>query len=136
MEAIDEGHNQYIRSWGHLELVNAIARIYGKKLGRELDPLNEVMVTQGANGGLNSFIMAFVNEGDEIAMFEPSFPMYFDHIRIAGGVVKTVPLEFKEDTWKFDPENLRKALSDKTTVFIFNNPNNPTGKCFTREEIE
>lgn len=94
MNAIDEGFNQYIRTFGHPELVKKIAEIYGKKLNRKLDPMNEVLVTQGANGALFSFIMAFINEGDEIVMFEPCFPLYLDHVRIAGGVIKPVPLEY------------------------------------------
>jgi aspartate/methionine/tyrosine aminotransferase len=136
IEAIDEGHNQYIRTWGHPDLVKTVARIYGEKLQRKVDPMTEVIITMGALGGIMSFIMAFVNEGDEVCLFEPTYPLYLDHIRICGGKVKGVPLDFSEGTFRFDPEKLRQTLSEKTKLFIFNNPNNPAGKCFTREEIE
>jgi N-succinyldiaminopimelate aminotransferase len=99
--------------------------------------MNEVLVTMGANGALGSFIQAFVNPGDEVVIFEPTFPMYLDHIQFAGGKLKTVPLTVDADgEWVFDPEILKSALSDKTTLLILNTPHNPTGKCFTLDELE
>ena len=62
--------------------------------------------------------------------------MYFDHARMRDAIIKPVPLEFNGTTWTFNPETLRQTLSSKTKLLIFNNPNNPTGKCFTREELE
>jgi aspartate/methionine/tyrosine aminotransferase len=98
--------------------------------------MTEVIITSGANGGLNAFILAIVNDGDEVVLFEPTYPLYLDHVRMANGVIKPVPLEYKDNEWKYDPEVLRKTFSDKTKLFIFNNPNNPAGKRFSREEIE
>ena len=69
-------------------------------------------------------------------MFEPCFPLYNDRVRMAGGILKQVPLVYSAGKRKFNPEDLRKALSDKTKIFLFNNPNNPTGKNFSKEEIE
>ena len=92
-------------------------------------------MTAGANGALSSFILGLVNEGDELVTFEPAFPMYFDHLTMSGGKIKTVPLEVDDKgEWVFDPEKLRKTLTEKTRVLVFNTPHNPTGKCFSLEE--
>lgn len=90
----------------------------------------------GANGALHSFFQALVDPGDEVVLIEPCFPMYLDHLQIASANVKTIPLEFNGETWKIDLDLLRKTLSDKTKLFIFNNPNNPNGKNFSKQEIE
>ena len=103
-------------------------------LGRNIDPMKEVLVTSGANGALSSFILALVNPGDEMIVFEPCFPMYLDHLEIAGGVIKSVPLVETDGYWVFDPEALRSALSPKTKLLILNSPHNPTGKCFSLVE--
>lgn len=69
-------------------------------------------------------------------MFDPQFPLYLDHIRICNGVIKSVPLDFKDGKWRFDPDQVRATLTKDTKIFIFNNCHNPTGKVFTREEME
>jgi len=102
ISAIDGGFNQYCRSFGHPTFVKAIADTYGeryfnKALGRKVDPMTEVLVTAGANGALNCFIAAFVNEGDEIVAFEPMFPLYLDHTELAGGKCIGVSLRWKSD---------------------------------------
>ena len=117
-------------------MVKAIADHYGPKLGRQIDPFKEILVTSGANGSLSSYILALVNPGDEMVLFEPTFPMYFDHLQMAGGTLKSVPLKVKEGLWTFDPKDLKAVLSSKTKLLILNSPHNPTGKCFTREELE
>jgi aspartate/methionine/tyrosine aminotransferase len=134
-DAVREGHNQYLRTFGNPILTNAIAKVYGKKFNRDINPNTEVLVTLGANGSLNAFIMALVNPGEEIVLIEPCFPLYLDHSSLANAVIKTVPMVFKDNTWKVDLDILKSAITDKTKLFIFNNPNNPTGKCFTKEEI-
>ncbi len=73
---------------------------------------------------------------EEVLVFEPCFPQYYDHIQMAGATFKPVPLEFKENKWVFDPESFKRALSDKTKVVILNNAQNPTGKLFTVDELE
>ena len=79
-------------------------------LGREIDPINEVLVTSGANGALHAFISAYVNKGDELVAFEPLFPMVADHTEVAGGSVNGVKLSYREGKWTFDPEELRRKL--------------------------
>lgn len=135
IKAIDSGANQYCRTFGHPVIIEEIAKRYGPKLGREIDPKTEILVTSGANGALSSFILGLVNSGDEVVTFEPAFPMYFDHMTMSGGTLKTVPLEVNEKgEWVFDPEKLRQALTPKTRCLILNTPHNPTGKCFSLEE--
>ena len=137
MDAVNAGHNQYTRTFGTPALVNKIAEVYGGRIGRSLDPMKEVLVTQGATGSLMSFISAYCNKGDEVICFEPMFPMYLDHAEFAGGRVNGVPLELDEQgVWKFDPAVLREKLSKTTSkVFLFNTPHNPTGKVFTELEM-
>ena len=74
MEAIEGDFNQYCRTFGQPALVNSIAEFYGPKLGRKIDPFKEILVSSGANGSLSSFILALINEGDELVLFEPISP--------------------------------------------------------------
>lgn len=78
-------------------MVEQIAAFYGPKLGREINPYKEILVSSGANGSLSSFILALVNPGDEMVLFEPTFPMYLDHLNISKGVLKSVPLEVNKE---------------------------------------
>ena len=110
--------------------------MYGPKLNRSLNPKTEILISGGANGALSSFVSALCNEGDELLLFEPAYPAYYDYVELAGAKMKTVPLTVKEGEWVFDAQQVRAALSDKTKVFVLNTPHNPTGKCFTREEQE
>ena len=137
--AMQAGHNQYTRTFGVPALVQKIAAVYGPKLGREVNAMKEVLVTQGANGALGSFISAFCNPGDSVVAFEPMFPLYLDHCEFAtsGGQITGVPLRLVDGIWKFDAAELRAALSKPTSkVFVFNTPHNPTGKVFTQEEMQ
>ena len=137
IDAMNAGHNQYTRTFGIPPLVNKVAQVYGPKLGREIDPMKEVLVTLGANGALMSYINAYCNKGDQVVCFEPMFPLYLDHAEFAGGKVAGVPLFLDGNVWKFDPEVLRAELSKPTSkVFVFNTPHNPTGKVFSDEEMQ
>ncbi len=86
-------------------MIEKIAKHYGPKLARNLDAQKEILVTQGANGALNSIILSLVNQGDEMVLFEPTFPMYLDHLKISQGTLKTVALQVNSHgLWVFDPE--------------------------------
>lgn len=139
MDAIKEGpaNNQYTRSFGNPTLATKVAEVYGKKLGRKIDPLNEVNIGVGAFYVISDLLMTFIKPEakEEVLVFEPSYPCYYDHIQYASGVVKGAPLDLKEGKWLFNPMTFRKALNEKTKVFIFNNAQNPTGKIFTKEEM-
>mmetsp|Transcript_28387 Transcript_28387/g.42991 ORF Transcript_28387/g.42991 Transcript_28387/m.42991 type:complete len:413 (+) Transcript_28387:62-1300(+) len=137
LQAIKDGHNQYCRTFGHPELITKVAEVYGKLLGRELDPYKEILITGGANGALGSFIVGLCDPGDEVVLFEPAYPAYYDHIELSGATIKAAPLRADSDgEWQFDPEELRSILNEKTKLFILNSPQNPTGKCFSRAEME
>jgi len=98
--------------------------------------MTEVLVTGGANGSLNCFISALCNKGDAVVSFEPMFPMYLDHVEMAGGEHIGVPLTYDGADWVYKKEELRAALSaPNVKVFIMNAPHNPTGKVFTVDEM-
>ena len=135
--AIKEGHNQYSRVMGIPEFVTSVAAYYSPKFNREIKPMQEIFVSAGANSALNSIIFALIDPkgGDEVVVFEPCFPMYQNHIQIANGVYKPVPLELKDGLWGFSEDKLREALSPKTKLLIINNAHNPTGKLYTLDEL-
>lgn len=97
IKAIEEGNNQYARVLGHEDLVASVGDVYGKKLGRMIDPMKEVLVTQGCSGALHSYISAFTNDGDEVVMFEPLWSVYQDFIELSGAVSKFVPLRLNDE---------------------------------------
>ena len=86
------GFNQYCRSIGTPQLVSKVADVYGKKLGVQLNPMKQVLSTMGANGGLHCFINGLLDPGRDLVTFEPMFPMYLDHVDLAGGKTRAVPL--------------------------------------------
>lgn len=87
-------NNNYGRPNGHPELIKAVAEVYGPKMGRKIDPMTEIMVTQGANGALNTIMQTLLHNGDEVVVFSPCFPVYVSQIELAGGYITEVPLEF------------------------------------------
>lgn len=128
-------NNNYGRPNGHPDLVKAIAEVYGKKMGHAINPMTEIIVSQGANGLLATTMQAFVNPGDEVVVFTPAFPVYEQHIELAGGKMNDVPLTFDGKRYVFNPEELRAALKrPETRILLLNSPSNPLGKCFTLEE--
>jgi aspartate/methionine/tyrosine aminotransferase len=135
---VNEGANQYSPPKGNPALLAAIAKRYGKLLNRELNPGKEVVVSHGANQILNSFYTGLMEEGCDIAFMEPLYPQYLMHANMARANITTVPVVYDKDAedWKLDFDVLKKTITDKTRVFVFNNPHNPTGKVFNKEEID
>jgi len=142
---LDKDHkniNQYTRVSGHLRLVNDLAKFYSPLLGRQLDPLKEILVTFGATEALFCIITSLINPGDEIVLIEPFFDIYIGAVQIANGIPKYVPLRPKSETttssadWILDIKEFEAAFSDKTKLIILNNPQNPTGKVFSKQELE
>lgn len=132
--AITDGHNQYPPSIGIPSLREAIAEHQEHHHGLELDPGAEVLVTSGATEAIAASLLGLVDPGDEVVTFEPSYDSYSAGIALAGGVKRTVPLEFPARS--FDPEQLAAAFSHRTRAVLLNTPHNPTGKVFTRAELE
>ena len=99
--------------------------------------MSEVTIGPGAYYVISDLLMTMLkpNLQEEVVVFEPSYPCYYDHITYANGVVKGAALDLKDGQWVFNAENFRKALNSKTKVLILNNAQNPTGKVFTVDEM-
>jgi kynurenine---oxoglutarate transaminase / cysteine-S-conjugate beta-lyase / glutamine---phenylpyruvate transaminase len=97
VEAINNGANQYARAAGYVPLVDNIAKDYSKTLGREINPLTEVVITSGATGAICSSLQSLINHGDEVVIFEPFFDIYTAQIEIAGGTPVVVPLRARHN---------------------------------------
>ncbi|KAJ3260815.1 Kynurenine--oxoglutarate transaminase 3 [Boothiomyces macroporosus] len=133
------GH-QYTRSEGHVKLVNALAKYYSPKIGRELNPLNEIMTTVGASEAIYSTIQALVDPDDEVILMQPYYDSYPASISLAGGKPVIVSLKPKANgvsssDWRLDIAELKKAITSKTKIIMINNPNNPIGKVWSRDEL-
>lgn len=148
-ETLEESNDmiyQYTRSPGHLPLVNAIGKTYTKLMGREIDPINEILVTVGAYGSLFNAMSSFLEKGDEVIIIEPFYDCYAPIATIAEGNCKFVTLKPTENRPKdrpmssgdfgWDVKELEAAFTPKTKAIVINNPNNPLGKVYTREELE
>ncbi|KAI9739450.1 MAG: hypothetical protein M1818_005138 [Claussenomyces sp. TS43310] len=137
--------NQYSPTKGRPRLKKAIADAYSPFWGRQLNPDTEVTITTGANEGILSAFMAFIEEGDEVIIFEPFFDQYLSNIEMPGGKIVYVPLHppAKGDTetcsaaeWSIDFAELEAAISPHTKMIVINTPHNPIGKVFSKEELE
>lgn len=132
------GH-QYSRSEGNMKLTNSLAKFYSPKVGRELNPATEIMTTIGASEAIYSSIQSIVNPGDEVMIICPFYDSYPASVLLAGGIPVCVSLTSQgpnSSDWKLDMEELSKKVSSKTKILIINNPNNPLGKVWSRNELE
>ncbi len=132
--AIESDINQYSITWGAKALRDAIAAKYKRTYNFEADPEREITVVCGATEGMVASLLATVNHGDEVIVFEPYYENYDPDIKLCGAIRKTVRLQ--APLWTFDEQELRQAFSPRTKAIIINSPNNPTGKVFTRPELE
>src|SRR6476661_3562702 len=134
MEAIAADHNQYAITWGVKEFRDAIAAKTKWSLGLDIDPETEITVTCGSTEGMIAAMMATVDPGEEVVVFEPFYENYGPDAILSDAKPRYVSLRAPD--WTFDRDELRAAFSDKTKAIIVCNPNNPTGKVFTRDEME
>jgi aminotransferase len=134
VKAIQAGYNQYSITWGSPRLRRAICEKVGWYNGIVADPDKNVTVTCGATEAMMSALLAIINPGDEVIIFEPFYENYGPDTIISGAVPVYVPLV--EPDFHFDPDRLRAAFSDRTKAIVINTPHNPSGKVFTREELE
>jgi N-succinyldiaminopimelate aminotransferase len=136
--AIGTAHDQYPPGPGTPELRSAVAEHVHRFGGHAHDPDTEVLVTAGATEALTAALLALLEPGDEVVLFEPMYDSYAAGIAMAGGVARPVPLRPPADgaeRWTFDPAELRAAITPRTKLLLINTPHNPTGKVFTRDEL-
>lgn len=132
--AIRAGHNIYTRLDGITRLRNAISAKQKTDYGLDYDPETEVLVSSGATGGLHAAAMALLNPGDEVLLFEP---FYGYHVATLKSMrVKPVAVPLAEPNWALDLDALHAAVTPQTRAIILNTPANPSGKVFSRAEIE
>lgn len=132
--AINEDHNQYSITWGAKPFRQAISTKYRHTYGLDFDPEREITVCCGSTEGMIASLLAVTNQGDEVIVFEPFYENYHPDTQLCGVARKLVSL--RPPDWTFDPAELRAAFSDRTKAIIINTPNNPTGKVFSRAEME
>ncbi len=128
------GHDQYPPSAGIPELRGALADHYGPLLGRSLDPEAEITVTSGCTEGLAASFLGLVDPGDEVVLIEPTYDAYPVDTALAGAVPRHVTL--RPPDFGLEEEALRAAFSPRTRAIVVNTPHNPTGRVFTRAELE
>jgi aspartate/methionine/tyrosine aminotransferase len=138
-KALETGHNQYTNVWGDEGFRKAIAQKYSSRLDFPIDPDKHVTVLCGVTEAVFSAIYALVDKGDEVLLLEPRYDNYLPAIVWNRGKPKFVPLKAPNDSnasWSLDEKALEAAITPKTKVLLLNNPHNPTGKVFTKPELE
>lgn len=133
-QAIAADVNQYAITWGSKSLRNAIAENFERTRGMAIDPESEITVGCGSTEAMISSMMAIINPGDEVVVFEPFYENYGPDAILSGAAPRYVKLH--PPGWTFDPKELAAAFSSATKAIIVNTPNNPTGKVFERAELE
>jgi N-succinyldiaminopimelate aminotransferase len=133
-DATVNGYNQYPSMMGIPELRQAIAAHYGRWHKLSLDPMTEVMVTSGGTEALTASILAVVEPGDEVVVFQPVYDSYLPIIRQAGGIPRLLRLE--PPGWRLTEEMLASVFNKKTKAVLFNNPLNPAAVVYPREDLE
>jgi aspartate/methionine/tyrosine aminotransferase len=133
-EAISADINQYAITWGAKSFRNAIAEKLESTQGVSVDPEREITVCCGSTEAMMSTMMAIINPGDEVVVFEPFYENYGPDAILSGATPRFVKL--RPPDWTFDPDELAAAFGPATKAIILNTPNNPTGKVFELAELE
>ncbi len=140
--AINADINQYAVTWGARPLREAVAREFTRRYGLPIVADEQVTVCCGSTEAMMSTVMAIIDPGDEVVIFEPFYENYGPDAILSGATPRYVTLHEPDPSdparqdWTFDPDELAAAFNEKTKAIILNSPNNPTGKVFTREELE
>jgi len=133
-EAIFADVNQYAITWGAKNFRDALVYKTRKFLGIEIDPEREITVSCGSTEAMIDVLLAVINPGDEVIVFEPFYENYGPDAIISGATPRYVQL--RRPDWSFDEKELAAAFNNNTKAIIINTPNNPTGKVFSREELQ
>lgn len=134
IEAIRNGRNQYCRSFGIPELNSAISEHQKRFYGLDYDPSTEITVTAGATEAIFATLQALCEMGDEVILFEPFYDSYRASVSMVGAKERVIPLRHPD--FSFDSEVLERAFGPRTRLILLNTPHNPTGKVFSRAELE
>jgi aminotransferase len=133
--SLEQGYTSYTANAGLIELRKEISHYLKNLTNIEYNPHNQVLVTVGGSQALDISLRAIVNPGDEVIVIEPSFVSYASLVTLAGGI--PVPVQTTGDKeFKLQPEELEKAITEKTKAIILCSPNNPTGTCLNKKELE
>jgi aspartate/methionine/tyrosine aminotransferase len=132
--AIDAGHGQYARMFGVPDLNRAIADRVQLDTDRQVDPDQEITVTSGCTEAIAATLLGLLNPGDEVILFEPYYDSYPACLAMAGAVPRFVTL--RPPSFAVPPQALQQAFTSKTRAILINTPHNPSGKVFSRAELE
>jgi aspartate/methionine/tyrosine aminotransferase len=138
-QAIADDINQYAITWGAKPLRDAIVEKFARTQNVRVDPEREITICCGSTEAMMSAMMAIINPGDEIVVFEPFYENYGPDAILSGATPRFVrmhPPKTADAQWTYDPQELAAAFNAHTKAIILNTPNNPTGKVFTRAELE
>lgn len=135
--------NQYARANAHLPLAEVLAEEYANRFQRDIDPTTQIATAVGCTNALFCALQGLVGPGDEVLLLEPAFDIYTAQVKMAGGTPVYCPLRPSNDPsgdasqhFTLDLDELESHLSDQTKILLLNTPHNPTGKMFSREELE
>ncbi len=134
VSAVRADVNQYSITWGARDFRRAIAGRFERDTGLAVDPEREVTVCCGATEAMIASLLAVIDSGDEVVVFEPFYENYGPDSIICGATPRFVAL--RPPDWTFDPDELAAAFNERTRAVVLNTPNNPTGKVFSRAELE
>ncbi|MEM7032389.1 MAG: methionine aminotransferase [Chloroflexota bacterium] len=134
VQAVQGDINQYAPGIGLANIRAAIASKMERQYGMIVDPQTEITVTHGATEAIFATVMGLVNPGDEVVIFEPFYDSYVPSVQMAHGIPRIYTL--RPPNWEIDPDQLEALFSDKTKMVMINTPHNPTGKVFSREELQ
>lgn len=130
---MQEGHNQYAPFPGTANLRQEVSNYYKKFYSLNYNPESEITITVGATEAIYLVIMGLINPGDEVVVLEPFYDSYVASIKMAGGI--PVPVTMHAPDFTIDRKELEKAITPRTKLVILNNPHNPTGKVWSKEEL-
>jgi len=133
--ALEEGYTRYAPGLGFLALRDAIARKVWRDNKMEADPQTEIVVTVGAMEGLLLSLMAAVDPGDEVIIPDPGYTNYESVVRVINGVPVSVPVR-EENDFRYSPDDVEQAITERTKVLVLNSPANPTGAVMLKSDVE